>query len=224
MTLSGKDGKRPQSGWTFQPKSVAARRSWSRGERCGGRGKCKRWKEKSEKEVVFSCYFKKNVYLCSDKMWGREFPFLLLMIDKFKVLDIVKDVLEGSDKYLINMKITPDNRIFVDIDGDNGINIDDCIEVSRAIESQLDRDEEDFELNVSSAGADSPLKMPRQYRRHVGRELNVTPFDGEQVEGTLMEADDQHFVIKIKGKKKESAREESFAYEDVKTAKVVVKI
>ena len=157
-------------------------------------------------------------------MWGREFPFLLLMIDKFKVLDIVKDVLEGTDKYLINMKITPDNRIFVDIDGDNGINIDDCIEVSRAIESQLDRDEEDFELNVSSAGADSPLKMPRQYRRHVGRELNVTPFDGEQVEGTLMEADDQHFVIKIKGKKKESAREVSFAYEDVKTAKVVVKI
>ena len=157
-------------------------------------------------------------------MWGREFPFLLLMIDKFKVLDIVKDVLEGSDKYLINMKITPDNRIFVDIDGDNGINIDDCIEVSRAIESHLNRDEEDFELNVSSAGADSPLKMPRQYRRHVGRELNVTPFDGEQVEGTLMEADDQHFVIKIKGKKKESAREVSFAYEDVKTAKVVVKI
>ncbi len=148
----------------------------------------------------------------------------MLMIDKFKVLDIVKDVLEGTDKYLINMKITPDNRIFVDIDGDNGINIDDCIEVSRAIESQLDRDEEDFELNVSSAGADSPLKMPRQYRRHVGRDLNVTPFDGEQVEGTLMEADDQHFVIKIKGKKKESAREVSFAYEDVKTAKVVVKI
>ena len=148
----------------------------------------------------------------------------MLMIDKFKVLDIVKDVLEGSDKYLINMKITPDNRIFVDIDGDNGINIDDCIEVSRAIESQLDRDEEDFELNVSSAGADSPLKMPRQYRRHVGRDLNVTPFDGEQVEGTLMEADDQYFVIKIKGKKKESAREVSFAYEDVKTAKVVVKI
>ena len=54
----------------------------------------------------------------------------MLMIDKFKVLDIVKDVLEGSDKYLINMKITPDNRIFVDIDGDNGINIDDCIEVT----------------------------------------------------------------------------------------------
>ena len=146
----------------------------------------------------------------------------MLMIDKFKVLDIVKDVLEGSDKYLVNMKITPDNRIFVDIDGDNGINIDDCIEVSRAIENNLNRDEEDFELNVSSAGADSPLKMPRQYRRHVGRELSVEPFDGEKVEGRLTEAGDTQFTIKTKGTKKEAPKELTFAYEDVKTARVII--
>lgn len=146
----------------------------------------------------------------------------MLMIDKFKVLDIVKDVLEGSDKYLVNMKITPDNRIFVDIDGDNGINIDDCIEVSRAIENSLNRDEEDFELNVSSAGADSPLKMPRQYRRHVGRELSVEPFDGEKVEGRLTEAGDTQFTIKTKGTKKEAPKELTFAYEDVKTARVII--
>ena len=144
------------------------------------------------------------------------------MIDKFKVLDIVKDVLEGSDKYLVNMKITPDNRIFVDIDGDNGINIDDCIEVSRAIENSLNRDEEDFELNVSSAGADSPLKMPRQYRHHVGRELSVEPFDGEKVEGRLTEAGDTQFTIKTKGTKKEAPKELTFAYEDVKTARVII--
>ena len=144
------------------------------------------------------------------------------MIDKFKVLDIVKDVLEGSDKYLVNMKITPDNRIFVDIDGDNGINIDDCIEVSRAIENSLNRDEEDFELNVSSAGADSPLKMPRQYRRHVGSELSVEPFDGEKVEGRLTEAGDTQFTIKTKGTKKEAPKELTFAYEDVKTARVII--
>lgn len=147
----------------------------------------------------------------------------MLMIDKFKVLDIVKDVLEGSDKYLVNMKITPDNRIFVDLDGDNGINIDDCIEVSRAIENSLDRDEEDFELNVSSAGADSPLKMPRQYRRHVGRELGVQPFEGEYVEGTLAEAGDTHFTIKIKGTKTMAPKEYIFAYDDVKTAKVLIR-
>ncbi|MBR1834488.1 MAG: ribosome assembly cofactor RimP [Bacteroidales bacterium] len=144
------------------------------------------------------------------------------MIDKFKVLDIVKDVLEGSDKYLVNMKITPDNRIFVDIDGDNGINIDDCIEVSRAIENGLNRDEEDFELNVSSAGADAPLKMPRQYRRHVGRELSVEPFDGEKVEGRLTEAGDTQFTIKTKGTKKEAPQELTFAYDDVKTARVII--
>ena len=145
------------------------------------------------------------------------------MIDKFKVLDIVKDVLEGSDKYLVNMKITPDNRIFVDLDGDNGINIDDCIEVSRAIENSLNRDEEDFELNVSSAGADSPLKMPRQYRRHVGRELSVEPFKGAKVEGVLTEAGDTQFTIKTKGSKKEPSKELTFAYEDVKTARVLIR-
>ena len=145
------------------------------------------------------------------------------MIDKFKVLDIVKDVLEGSDKYLVNMKITPDNRIFVDLDGDNGINIDDCIEVSRAIENSLNRDEEDFELNVSSAGADSPLKMPRQYRRHVGRELSVEPFEGAKVEGVLTEAGDTQFTIKTKGSKKEPSKDLTFAYEDVKTARVIIR-
>ena len=147
----------------------------------------------------------------------------MLMIDKFKVLDIVKDVLEGSDKYLVNMKITPDNRIFVDLDGDNGINIDDCIEVSRAIENSLNRDEEDFELNVSSAGADSPLKMPRQYRRHVGRELSVEPFEGAKVEGVLTEAGDTQFTVKTKGSKKEPSQELTFAYEDVKTARVLIR-
>ena len=144
------------------------------------------------------------------------------MIDKIKVLDIINDVLEGSDKYLINMKITPDNRIFVDLDGDNGINIDDCIEVSRAIENGLDREEEDFELNVSSAGADAPLKLPRQYRRHVGREVSVQPFEGPCVEGKLTNAGENDFTIFIKGTKKEAPKEYTFAYEDVKTVKVII--
>ena len=155
-------------------------------------------------------------------MWGRESPFLLLMIDKFKVLDIVKDTLEGTEKYLVNMRITPDNRIFVDIDGDNGINIDDCIDLSRTIENQLNREEEDFELNVSSAGAEAPLKMPRQYRRHIGRMLSVEPFEGEAVQGTLIEADEEQFVIKTKGLKKEPPREMAFRFENVKTVKVVL--
>lgn len=153
---------------------------------------------------------------------GTQVPYFIAMIDKFKVLDIVKDALEGTDKYLINMKITPDNRIFVDIDGDEGINIDDCIELSRTIENQLNREEEDFELNVSSAGADVPLKMPRQYKRHIGRMLSVETFDGAAVEGTLLDCNDQHFTIRTKGTKKAAPQEMAFAYSDAKTVKVVL--
>lgn len=145
------------------------------------------------------------------------------MIDKFKVLDIIKDTLDGSDKYLVNMKITPDNRIFVDIDGDEGINIDDCIVLSRAIENQLNREEEDFELNVSSAGADAPLKMPRQYRRHMGRDLSVETFDGTTYEGTLTLCDDTQFTIQTKGTKKVAPQVLTFNYADVRAAKVVLK-
>lgn len=158
-------------------------------------------------------------------MRGRESPSLLpAMIDKLNILEIVDNELAKSeDKFVVGLKVTSDNRIFVDIDGDNGVNIDDCIALSRAIESQLDRETEDFELNVSSAGADSPLKMPRQYRRHIGRELAVVMPDGERLQGELTEADDTQFVIRTKGTKKIAPQEHRLAYRDIKTAQVVLK-
>ena len=145
------------------------------------------------------------------------------MIEKIKILELVGNALEGSDKFLVNLKITPDNRIFVDIDGDNGVNIDDCIELSRAIEGQLDRDEEDFELNVGSAGADMPLKLPRQYRRHIGRDLEVTTFDGEHLEAELTAADDEGITLRTHATKKVPSEENRLAYKDIKVAKVVIK-
>ena len=145
------------------------------------------------------------------------------MIEKIKILELVQGALEGTDKYLVNLKVTPDNRIYVDIDGDNGVNIDDCIELSRAVESQLDRDEEDFELNVSSAGADSPLKLTRQYVKNVGRDLEVVMFDGKEAEGTLENADDNGIVLRTKGTKKQTPETLHLAYSDIKTARVVLK-
>ena len=144
------------------------------------------------------------------------------MIDKLTVLEIVHDALEGSDKFLINLKITTDNRIFVDIDGDNGVDIDDCIELSRAIEARLDRDVDDYELQVSSAGADSPLKMPRQYKRHIGRLLFITTTDGRDLEAYLNAADDNHIEVRTKGQKKQAPQEISLTYSDIKTAHVVI--
>lgn len=145
------------------------------------------------------------------------------MIDKLKVMEVVKETLEGGPLFLVGMKITPDNRIFIDIDGDEGVTIDDCIELSRKVENSLNRDEEDFELNVSSAGADSPLKMPRQYKRHVGRELSVTTNEGEKNEGVLTEADEQGITLKTRGTKKQSGEELHYKYSEIKTAKVVIK-
>ena len=144
------------------------------------------------------------------------------MIDKMYVLNVIDETLAGSDKFLVDLKISTDNRINVAIDGDNGITIDDCIELSRAIENSLDRDEEDFELNVASAGLDSPLKLKRQYRKNIGQDLAVTTFDGESITGRLNEADDEHIVIIPAGKKKAPAEPISIAYSDIKTAKVVI--
>lgn len=145
------------------------------------------------------------------------------MIDKLKVMEVVKETLEGGPLFLVGMKITPDNRIFIDIDGDNGVTIDDCIGLSRTVENSLNRDEEDFELNVSSAGADSPLKMPRQYRRHVGRELTVTTNEGEKADGVLTEADDEGITLKTRGTKKQPGEELKYKYSEIQTAKVVIK-
>ena len=145
------------------------------------------------------------------------------MIEKIKILELINNALDGSDKFLVNLKITPDNRIYVDIDGDNGVTIDDCIELSRAIESQLDRDEEDFALDVSSAGADQPLKLIRQYRKNVGRDLEVVTIDGERAEGTLEDASDEGIVIRTPGTKKQPAETLRFAYRDIKTARVAIK-
>lgn len=166
---------------------------------------------------------------------GRQSPLLLRyrfveqqkrktkMIDKLHVLSVIDDALSGTDKFLVDLKISTDNRINVAIDGDNGIIIDDCVELSRAIENSLDRDAEDFELNVASAGLDSPLKLKRQYKKNVGQELSVTTFDGEHVEGRLVEADDEQITIKQAGRKNAPAEPMHFAYGDIKTAKIIVK-
>ena len=136
---------------------------------------------------------------------------------------MVSSALEGTEKYLVGMKITPDNRIFVDIDGDHGVTIDDCIELSRTIEGQLDRDEEDFELNVSSAGADQPLRLTRQYIKNIGREVEVVTLDGEKLTGTLTAADEEQFTVSTVGTKRQPPQKTALRYRDVKTTRVVIK-
>jgi len=94
--------------------------------------------------------------------------------------------LKDSPLFLLDVIIRKGNRILVTIDGDQGVSIADCAKLSRYIESRLNREEEDFELQVSTAGADSPLKLKRQYPGHCGRTLEVSLIDGRKLRAVLV--------------------------------------
>ena len=149
------------------------------------------------------------------------------MITKEQVAAIVEANLQGTAKFLVEVVVQPGNRLVVYIDGDSGVTIDDCNELSRFIEQQLDREREDFDLTVSSSGLDRPLKLLRQYRKNLGRELVVTPVEGEPVTGTLVRADESGIELEhpVKNTKKEIRKENTvFGFNELKTVKIIIKI
>lgn len=99
--------------------------------------------------------------------------------------------------YVTGIRIGSDNHINVFIDGDEGVTIKDCVAVSRAIEGNLDRDKEDYALDVSSHGATTPLVMPRQYKKHIGRTFEIKLLDGTKAEGDLVECNDEHLLLEF---------------------------
>jgi ribosome maturation factor RimP len=153
------------------------------------------------------------------------------MIEKKVVEKIVEDTLKGTDKYLIGIKIDPSNKIAVEFDSDSGITIDDCIVLTKEIDSQLDRDAEDYELEVGSAGIGQPFKVLRQYLKNVGNEVEVLTKDGKKHIGLLKAADENQFVltvekqIKPEGAKRKITVEEdlTFIYTEIKYTKYVIR-
>ncbi len=131
------------------------------------------------------------------------------MIDKDIVKDIVVDYLGDGDVFIVAVRVSTQNSIRVFLDGDNGVTIDDCIKLSRHIEMQLDRDIEDYDLEVSSVGVGHPLMLKRQYKNNIGRRLDITTNDEQRIKGRLVEVQEQGVVLekdkpeKSKKKKKE---------------------
>lgn len=130
------------------------------------------------------------------------------MIDRQIISRIVEDALEGTDAFLVDVVVTPDNRVTVEIDSDSGVDIDTCAQLTREIEASVDRDVEDYELEVGSAGLTSPLKVRRQYVKNIGNELEVLTRDGRKLSGVLTEVspDGTSFVISVKEKVKEEGK------------------
>ncbi|TWO32184.1 ribosome assembly cofactor RimP [Seonamhaeicola sediminis] len=150
---------------------------------------------------------------------------------KTTVENLLNDALEERpDLFLIDFSVQGDNQIKVVIDGDNGVLVEDCIFISRAIEHNLDREEQDFSLDVMSAGAAAPLVKQRQYKKNINRTLEVKT-ESEKFEGILSNASDNDITLQWKvrepkpvGKGKVTVtKEANIAYIDIVEAKVVIK-
>lgn len=149
--------------------------------------------------------------------------------------DKVKELLDGALKedeslFLIDFSIVSGNKIKVVLDGDEGVTVQDCMRVSRAIEHNLDREEEDFSLEVASAGAASPMVLPRQFKKNVGRKIQVNTLE-DSFEGNLTSTTDNGIVIEWKarepkpiGKGKITVQKRmEIDFSEIKEAKVVLK-
>ncbi|MBP6549598.1 MAG: ribosome assembly cofactor RimP [Flavobacterium sp.] len=152
------------------------------------------------------------------------------MAFKDKVNDLITQaLLEKPSVFLIDLTISDSFKITVNIDGDNGVILQDCIDLSRAIENNLDREEQDFSLEVASVGVGSPLKMIRQYKKNVGRTL-IVKLETQTIEAELVEANDNFIILswearepKKVGKGKETVQKrQEIPYTEIKEAIVTV--
>lgn len=152
------------------------------------------------------------------------------MIDKAKVNYYLVEILEGTDLFLVDLTVKPSNKIIIEIDSFKGVSIDECAHVSTSLESKLDRNIEDFELEVSSPGLGLPFKVPQQYLKNVGNQVSVVMKSGSKYTGKLLEANDTGIKVevqeklRVEGKKKPelviSAKE--LLFNDIKITKAII--
>ena len=128
------------------------------------------------------------------------------MIDKNVVEKLVNTWLEGKDYFLTDLSISTDDRIVVEIDHKDGVWIEDCVALSRFIEDGLNRDEEDFELEVGSAGIGQPFKVHKQYEIHQGDTVEVLTAEGKKLIGTLTGVQPESFTVTVTEKVKEEGK------------------
>lgn len=122
------------------------------------------------------------------------------MIEQSKVKELAAQWLQGRDYFLCDVSVTTDNRILVEIDHQDGVWIDDCVALSRFIEDALDREADDFELEVGSAGLGQPFKVLRQYEIHQGHQVDVQLKDGHKLCGTLADVTAEGFTLIVQEK------------------------
>ena len=153
------------------------------------------------------------------------------MISKKRVLELIDQRFEelGNGLFLVDISISKSNSIKVEIDKhEGGVSVSDCMAVSRNVEHNLDREEEDFEIHVSSAGIDRPLRILPQYIKNIGRTVDVVLKDESKFEGVLLSASEKELtietteIIKIDKKKQTIVEQKTFAMDQISETKIVI--
>ena len=152
------------------------------------------------------------------------------MISEEKIRSLIAEKIIDTDLFVVDIVIDAANKIKVEIDADGGMPISGCVDVSRHIESNLDREKEDFALEVSTPGLDKPFKVKRQYQKNIGRKVEVKLNNNTTVEGQLKAADDQKINLFSRRKEKnlETKKREwkefnnEYTYEEIKETKVII--
>jgi ribosome maturation factor RimP len=145
------------------------------------------------------------------------------MINKEQISQLATTAIAELDVYIADILVKSDNRIFVFLEADGPVHIEDCIIVSKFIENSLDRDVEDFEINVSSYGATQPLKFPRQYIKNIGRDIEITLKDESEIIGEIKGANDEEVtVMVVPKKKKDPSHLCNIKYNEIIEAKIMI--
>ncbi|MDY6800689.1 MAG: ribosome assembly cofactor RimP [Bacteroidota bacterium] len=153
------------------------------------------------------------------------------MINKKKIEAIIDGIVKEKNAYVVDLVVSSSNKIILELDSFDGFTIDDCVDVSRAIEQNIDRDKEDFALEVSTPGLSSPFKVWQQYKKNIGQEIETILKEGNKIKGDLIEVDEKGIVIeetkkvKVEGKKKKQTivEKHQLSFEDIKSTKIVIK-
>ena len=152
------------------------------------------------------------------------------MISKERIRELLDEILTEKRAFLVDYSVSKDNKIKILIDKLDGLSIQDCVDVSRFVEQRLNRDEEDFDLEVSSPGANEPLRIREQFIKNTGRVIDVIAKDDAKHKGKLLEVNDDNIVleetrkVKKEGSKKKKTVTEiiNISFSDIQKAKIVI--
>lgn len=152
------------------------------------------------------------------------------MISVEKIRGIIDVKIAESSNFIVDLSVKPGNKIVVLLDNDKGVSIADCVAMSRHIEFSLDREAEDFELNVMSPGLTEPLKILRQYQKYLGKEVDIVTKDNKKLNGKLLSVNEQGIQLesktreKVEGKKGKQTiiNNINLTFDQIKETKIVI--